>query len=230
MSTTPHTVSRPEGRSLARPAVLALIGAIAFPAFYLAMDLVVGGLVSAPPLPMPDAPAAEVYAYVVDNGSAVMLTGLVHLVSVAGLLTFIRSARRLLGSPADTPRARWADRAGLLAVVALAVSIALSLILAAAASSLTADTVKVLRTASFLAGGVVHVMSLGVYVRLTSLALPGRGIRVFGLIATVPALLSVISLAFFYANALILLGRILCMLWIVTAGITLFRATRKAIR
>lgn len=229
MSITPHTARRPESHTLARPATLVLLGAIAFPAFYLAMDLV-GELVSAPPLPMPNAPAAKVHAYMVNNGSAVVLTGLVHLVSVTGLLAFVRSARRLLDSSVDTPLARWAGRAGRLAVLMLAVSIALGFILAAAASSLTADTVNVLRTASFLAGGVLHVMSLGVYVRLTSLALPGRGIRVFGLIAAVPALLSVTSLAFFYANALILLGRILCMLWIVTAGITLFRATRKAVR
>jgi hypothetical protein len=215
MSTAPRTVQL----TFARPAALALLGAIAFPAFYLAMDLV-----GAPPLPMPGAPAAEVYSYLVENGSSVVLTGLVQLVSGAGLLAFVRSARRLLDSSV------WAERAGLLAVLMLAVSTAVGLVLAATASSLTADTVNVLRTTSFLAGGVLHVMSLGGYVRLTSLALPGRGIRVFGLIATVPALLSVTSLAFFQASALILLGRILCMLWIVTAGITLFRATRKAVR
>lgn len=226
MSTSPHTASRPEGRSMLRPAVLALVGAIAFPAFYLAMDTVGGG----PPLPMPDAPAAEVYAYVVNNGSSMALTGLVHLLSVAGLFVFILSAMRLLATQADAPRVVWANRAGMLAALALTVSITLSLFSAVAAPTLGAETVNALRTANFLAGGVIHVMCLGVYVRLTSLAFPGRGLRVFGLIAAVPALLSVLSLAFYYANALILLGRILCMLWILTAGITLFRTTRKAIR
>ena len=66
--------------------------------------------------------------------------------------------------------------------------------LAATASTLSVDTVIALRTANFLTGGVLHVMSLGVFVWLTRTAFPGRGIRVFGAVAAVPALLSVVSL------------------------------------
>ena len=79
-----------------------------------------------------------------------------------------------------------------------------------------------------LPGGFLHVMSLGMFVWLTRTAFPGRGIRILGVVAAVPALLSVASLAWFYASALILLGRLLCMVWTVAAGVALVRRARVA--
>ena len=46
------------------------------------------------------------------------------------------------------------------------------------------------------------------------------------MIAAVPALLAVTSLAWFYASVLILLGRLLCMVWTVAAGVALIRRAR----
>ena len=85
MSTTPHT--RPSAPST-RPAATALGGALAFVACYLAVDLVAGRVATAP-LPLPGAPADEVYAYMTGNAPAVALTALCQLASVAGLLVFV---------------------------------------------------------------------------------------------------------------------------------------------
>lgn len=223
MSTTSHLTSRP-----ARSAATALGGALAFVACYLAVDLVAGRVATAP-LPLPGAPAEQVYAYMTGNAPAVALTALCQLASVAGLLVFVLAARRALGPAGDDRRVRQGQVVGVVAVLLMVVSSALGLVLAATASTLSVDTVVALRTANFLSGGVAHVMSLGVFVGLTRTAFPGRGIRVLGVIAAVPALLSVVSLAWFYASVLILLGRLLCMVWTVAAGVALVRRARGAI-
>ena len=219
MSTTSHLTSRP-----ARSAATALGGALAFVACYL-----VAGRVATAPLPLPGAPAEQVYAYMTGNAPAVALTALCQLASVAGLLVFVLAARRALGPAGDDRRVRQGQVVGVVAVLLMVVSSALGLVLAATASTLSVDTVVALRTANFLSGGVAHVMSLGVFVGLTRTAFPGRGIRVLGVIAAVPALLSVVSLAWFYASVLILLGRLLCMVWTVAAGVALVRRARGAI-
>jgi hypothetical protein len=225
MSTTPHT--RPSAPST-RPAAAALGGALGFVACYLAVDLV-AGRVATSPLPLPGASAAEVYAYMTGNPAAVALTALCQLASVAGLLVFVLATRRALGPAGDDRRARWAQAAGVGAVLLMVASSALALVLAATASTLSVDTVVALRTASFLTGGVLHVMSLGVFVWLTRTAFPGRGIRVLGAVAAVPALLSVASLIWFYASVLILLGRLLCMVWTVASGVAMVRRAHAAI-
>ena len=222
MSITPHTcaTARPM-----RPAAAALGGALAFVACYLAVDLVAARVATAP-LPLPGAPADEVYAYMTGNAPAVALTALCQLASVAGLLVFVLATRRALDPAGDDRRLHWAQLAGVGAVLLMVASSVLGLVLAATAPTLPVDTVVALRTANFLTGGVLHVMGLGVVVGLTRTAFPGRGIRVLGVIAAVPALLAVASLAWFYASVLILLGRLLCMVWTVAAGVALIRRAR----
>jgi hypothetical protein len=74
------------------------------------------------------------------------------------------------------------------------------------------------------AGGTLHVVALGVVVVLAS-RIPGFGkrIRVFAYVAAVPALVSVVSLVWFNGSVFILLGRLLCMIWIVVAAVSVSR-------
>jgi hypothetical protein len=223
MSATPqvHDIS-----ARRRPAMLALLGAILFVAFYFSVDIV-QAVVAIGSLPLPGAPSGEVYDYFVANRPATALISVAQLLSVAGLAMFIGYARRTLG-PSSEPRSTWGNTAGLAAVAAMVVSVGLSLVLSFAVSDMSVGAVAAFRQASFIAGGVAHVVLLGTYVGLTGREHPNRGMRVFGIVAMVPALVSLISLVWFYGNAFILLGRLLCMAWTIAAGITLVRAARRA--
>lgn len=88
----------------------------------------------------------------------------------------------------------------------------------------TADTLVTARNVTFIAGGVVHVVALGLFVGFLS-QLPGwtRPVRVFGLIAAIPAVLSIASTMWFYASVLLPAGRLLCMVWLVVGGISVLR-------
>lgn len=208
-----------------RPAMLALLGAVAFAAFYFSVDIVQSAVANAS-LPMPNAPDDEVYHYFVTNQAAGALIAVAQLLSVGGLAVFIGYVRRILG-PATEPRAVWGQRAGWAAVAAMVVSVGLSLVLAFAATDMSVGTVVAIRQATFIAGGVAHVVLLGTFVGLLGRELPHRGLRVFGIVAMVPALVSLISLVWFYGNAFILLGRLLCIAWTVAAGIALVLAARE---
>ena len=222
MSPTAHARTAPS-------AITAFGGALIFVACYLAVDLVAGQVATAP-LPLPGAPPDEVYAYLTTNAPAVALTALCQLASVGGLLAFVLAAGRALGPAGDDRRVRGGQVAGGLAVLLMVVSSGVALVLAASAATLSVGTVVGLRTANFVTGGVLHVMSLGVFVWLTRTAFPGRGIRVLGVVAAVPALLSAASLAWFEASVFILAGRLLCMVWTLAAGVALVRLGRASAR
>ena len=68
------------------------------------------------------------------------------------------------------------------------------------------------------------MVALGIFVLLAS-RIPGLGkrIRVFAYVAAVPALVSVVSLVWFNGSVFILLGRLLCMIWIVIAAVSVSR-------
>ena len=97
-------------------------------------------------------------------------------------------------------------------------------LLTAVAADASLDTVSALRTANFVTGGTLHVVALGIFVLLAS-RIPGFGkrIRVFAYVAAVPALVSVVSLVWFNGSVFILLGRLLCMIWIVIAAVSVSR-------
>lgn len=215
MTALTPTRDRPVTPSGARTAAL-LGGAIVFPASYLAVDAVA----DTSALPKPDAAAAEVYRYVVDNASNVAMTGVMQLISVAGLAVFVHSVRRVIGS---SGRLRWGHTAGFVAVAAMCVSVLASFAMALFAADLSVGDVSTIRTVGFITGGVAHVVALGAYVWMTREGHPSRGVRIFGLIAAVPAFLSVSSLLFYYGNAFILVGRLLCMVWVVACAIALVR-------
>lgn len=216
MSTGANQMSATRG-----PAITALAGAIAFVGAFVAINVVQS--TASTPLPMPNAPDAEVYRYLTDNTVTVGLNAAVLLLSACALAVYVRSTRRAVPLSHD-PRSLWGHRAGMIAVVAMAVAGGLGFVLALAAGQLSVDTAVALRQANFIAGGVAHVAFLGGYVGLTSRAYPSRGIRVFGIVAMVPALLSLTSLVVFAGSVFILIGRLLCMAWIITAAVAVVRA------
>jgi hypothetical protein len=200
-----------------------LLGAVAFLVIYLAVSPVTNVIA---PLPLPDAPPAEVYAYFTDSGAASILTGVLQLLSVAGLAVFVTGCLRLASA---APQRRGFRVLGWLAVAAMAVSCAIAIFLGVGASTLSSDAVMAWRQASFYTGGVVHVVALG-GLALTLALWPGwtRPVRVVAWIAAVPALLSIASLIWYYASILLPVGRLLAMVAFIVAGGSLVRGRSLA--
>jgi hypothetical protein len=193
------------------------VAAICFPLLYLAADVVSPNLASSA-LPLPDAPLAQSRAWFADNQLAAAMLGVAQVLSVSALAVFVIRLRKL------TPSAsRWAPW-GLAAVALMVVASVSMWLLAALAPGASLDVVSVLRTGNFVAGGTAHVLALGVFVTLVSrLPETSRPVRMFGYVAAVPAVLSVVSLVWFQGAALILLGRLLCMAWVVSAAVSVTR-------
>ena len=200
--------------------------ALGFVLLYLSVDFVVPNLASSA-LPLPDAPAEEARRWFADNPSATVWIGILQLLSVACLAGFAITLRRTAATADQVAAARKATPWALLAVACMALSSLLSWLLAAFASTASLDTVAALRTANFIAGGTAHVVALGVFVLLAS-RIPGFGkaIRVFAVVAAVPAIASLVSLVWYEGAVLILLGRLLCMIWTISAAVSV---TRRAL-
>jgi hypothetical protein len=224
MSNTLQNTSVAPAAPTRRSGILAPAGALVFVGGYLAADAL-HSAVATGNRPLPNDPDDVVYRYLVDDSAAVAASAGSILLSVAGFVAFVLAVRRVL-PPRTEPRSLWADRFGLLAVVTLTVSATLSIVLSGSASAVPVGTAVWLHDASFIAGGVAHVVCLGLYVGLTGRTFAARGLRILAMVAAAPALLSAVSLVWFHGSALILLGRLLCMIWIITAAIMLVRAQR----
>lgn len=180
------------------------------------------------PLPMPNSPAAEVAAYYAANPLAVGLTASLQVVSVACFAVFVgflAPALRAVG-------AAWLPRVGYLSVAAMVVSSALSATLAMVVTSASDAVVMALRQSNFYAGGVVNVVTLGVFVVGAALLLGrerlfGAPTRWFGFVAGGIAVLSVLSLAMYYASIALPVGRILSMVWTIVAGVVIIRRSSR---
>jgi hypothetical protein len=112
------------------------------------------------------------------------------------------------------------------------VSCALTVVLTSVAASASPDTVQVLRLGSFYAGGVANVVTLGVFVFAAAKALAGpigSPTRWFGYVAGTLAMLSVLSLVFYYASVFLPVGRVLCMVWTVVAAVVVARSRRRTV-
>lgn len=212
------TIRQAQGREVSS----SLAGAIAFLGAYLAVMPVVPAL-STGALPLPGSAAAEVAGYLRANPAASLATGLLQGLSVAGLALVVAGPVARMGD-AGPGRRRPAVAVGAVAVALMAISAVLSVVLSVVVPSASDGTISALRAASFYSGGVAHVVTLGAFVWLASRpAVWTRAIRVFGVVSAVPAGLSVLSLVFFYASALLPLGRLLCMVWTVSAAVSLSR-------
>lgn len=127
------------------------------------------------PLPLPGSPASEVVAYYAANPVPVGITAVLQVLSVAFLAVFVAALAPALRAAG----AAWPALFGYLSAAAMVVSSALSVTLAVIATSVSETTVEVLRQASFYAGGVVTVVTLGLFVVGTAAVL-GRE-RLFAL-------------------------------------------------
>jgi hypothetical protein len=70
------------------------------------------------------------------------------------------------------------------------------------------------------------VTALGVFMLLAARGF-GKGVRAFAWVAAVPAVASLVSLFLFEGAALILLGRLLCMIWTIVAAVRLNSGGRR---
>jgi hypothetical protein len=201
-----------------------LIGALVFLVSFLAVT-VVGAVLQTGSMPLPDAPVDDQVRFLVANTTASTVTGVLQALSAAGLAVAVAAVTRTgyggtgRGLPAAT---------GIVAVVALLVSAALSIVLGVIAPTVAPDVVAAVRTASFLTGGVVHVVVLGLFVAVVSRR-PGwtRPVAVLGVVAAVVAGLSLVSTLWSPASVLLPIGRLLCMAWAVTAGVSLLRGRTR---
>lgn len=202
------------------PLILAAAG---FLLLYLGTDLVTSNLASSS-LPLPDASAQQAQAWFADNQLAAVMMGVFQVLSVACLAVFVGRLRRTTTTVRQAAVADLARWWGLGAVALMALSSGFTWLLAALATSASLDTVSALRATNFISGGTAHVLALGVFVALAA-RMPGfgKGVRVFGYVAAVPAVLSVVSLVWTQGAALILLGRLLCMIWTICAGVSVTR-------
>jgi hypothetical protein len=224
-----HTVNDTLPNADRRRAAWAL-GGIGFTLFFLAGDVFNATMLTGDVI-MPGAPASEVVAFYRTNSTATTLVGLVQLSSAVALLCFAGRVASLTRAVTDSRLRAIGAVSGTVAGAALAVSASIGLVLSRIATEVPADAVGALRQANFLTGGVVHVVTLGVFAATTCLVLGragaiARSARVLGLVAAVPAILSVSSLLWYYASVFLPLGRILLMTWAVFAAISLFRRSR----
>jgi hypothetical protein len=202
----------------------AWLGAAVFTAGFVGNGLL-SGMFADRPLPLPDAPQAEVLDYFAAEPVATAVSGIAILVSALGLAVFVRAVGAI--APRDPRR----SVAGAVAVAAWTVSGLLSLLLAVLGPTGPDGAVLLTRSLNFYTGGVIHVVALGAYVATLALLRPGsrmfgRGVRGFGGFAAVCAMLSIASIVLYPASILLPVGRLLCMVWTITAGIRLARPTR----
>lgn len=214
-------------RQTSRGPVAPLIAAIAFLGCYLAVDFAAAA-VSTGSMPLPGDPAQDVHAYYSANTTASILTGALQGLSALGLALFVAGPATRAGRASDGHR-RTVRLVGAVAVTAMLVSAALAIVSGATASSASVDTVVALRNAVFSTGGVLHVVALGLFVLIMS-RYDGwtRPVRAMSWIGGVPAVLSVVSVFWFYGSPLLPLGRLLCMVALIAAGVSLLRGRTPA--
>lgn len=214
-------------RSMTAPGIgTGVLAPLGFLIAYLAVGPVSGAFTDRD-LPLPGSPAARVAEFYAANPAAVAVTAVLQVVSVACFAVFVAGLAPALRAAG----AAWLPPVGYVSTAAMVVSSALSGTLAVLAASAGEETVLVLRQASFYAGGVVNVVLLGLFVFGTALVLGrellfGKPTRWFGFVAGTLAMLSVLSLAFYYANAFLPVGRVLSMVWTVVAGVVVYRRVR----
>jgi hypothetical protein len=203
------------------------LGGVLFAAFFIAGG-VLGGMFTSDALPLPGAPAPEVARYFADSRTAVLAVSLCQVLSAASLFVFVSPVagfvRRVTGGRGALPPL--ASSGGLLSAALLLVCALIGLVMALTVSGLGLGLVDVLRNLNFLAGGTLHVASLGLFVGATSIAarrakaLP-RWISWLGVVQAALAVLSLVSLVFFPAALLILLGRMLGFVWCIAVSLVL---------
>lgn len=181
-----HTLSPTKSR-----VVLPLVGAAIFLLFYLSVSPMTGA-VSTGELPLPGSAAGDVHEYLAANTTASVFTGVLQGISGLGLALVVASRSRM-DSLATRPRTV-GRIAGWVAVAAILASAVLSLVLGFIATTASTDLVAAIRDVSFYAGGVTHVVALGVLVLSVAVTRGwSRPVRIVCWIAGGLAVLSLLS-------------------------------------
>ncbi len=205
-----------------------LLGAaVAFVAFYLATDFVAPNLASSA-LPRPDDPVGQVRDWYAENQVAAVMIGVSQFLSVSFLGVFALLLPWMARTETQHLTLKSARTWGVAAMGLMMASSALGSLLASVAADAHLGTVDAMRTANFVAGGTAHVAVLGIFVWMASRA-PGFGtpVRRLAAAAVGVALLSVTSLVLTFGAVFILLGRLLCMIWTVSAAVSIVRGCRN---
>jgi hypothetical protein len=221
MSTS--TTSAPTDRAV--PGTI-VAGAAVFLVAYLAVSPVAGMLATGD-IPLPTDPGEQIKTFLVANPLAAISGAILQAVSVIGFAVFARVVVPMTGSRALGVVAG-------VSVAAMLVSSTITVVSALFAADLSADTLSTLRVTGFYAGGVVNVATLGFVAfagsrRLARVGLVGKGTAVLGYVVGTLSMLSVISLAVYYANLFLPLGRVGSMVWTLVAAIVLARRTGRSV-
>lgn len=220
-----HGDVRVEGQqavSMRRRTLSPLIGALIFIVLYLAVSPVAGAF-STGEMPLPGAPAVEVHDYLAVNTIPSLWTGVLQGLSGVGLAIVVAglstaACERNAGLRAIRRVAGW------VAVAAILVSAALSILLGIIAPTAGTDAVDMVRNISFYAGGVVHVVALGIFTLSIGVARRwSRTVRIVAWIAGSLAVLSLLSTVIYYASVFLPVGRLACMVALVVVGVSVLR-------
>ena len=203
------------------------LGGVLFLAFFVAGDVLHGNLASMP-LPLPNAPVADVVQYFETSRTAALAVGILQALSAISLFVFVGCVADFVRrTQREGSRLLLVTRvAGVLAATFLLLCALLGLALVAVVGSGDLTLVGILRSLNFLSGGTLHVASLGLFAGAASLAarsaraLP-RWILWWGIVEAVVSVLSLASLVVFPAALLILLGRMLGFGWSIVVGLML---------
>lgn len=208
---------------MSRRTLRPLIGALIFLLLYLLVSPVAGAF-SVGELPLPGSPSDEVHDYLAANTLPSLLIGWLQGLSGLGLAVVVAGQLTRAGGPTAT-RLRTVGRiAGWAAVVGILTSAALSIVLSMIAQTAGTDVVAMVRSISFYAGGVVHVVALGALtLSIAATRSWSRTVRIIAWVAGILAVLSLLSTVIFYASLFLPVGRLACMIALVIAGISLAR-------
>lgn len=206
---------------------LPIAAACGFALFFVIGILVTPTLASSA-LPLPNAPADEARTWFVENQLAAIMTGVLQVLSGAWLAVFVTRVKRIACTPEQMVAVSRATPWGLVAVALVVLSSVFAWVLVALAPTASVETVAMLRTANFISGGTGHVVTLGVFALLAS-RIPGMTqlVRVLAYVAAVPAVLSLSPLIAFQGASFVLVGRLLCMIWIIAAAVSVVRRIGK---
>ncbi|WP_152365291.1 DUF4386 family protein [Microlunatus speluncae] len=205
----------------------------AFAVLFLLSDTITRPLQQAPAT-LPTDPPAAMLTYYLQSGTAITAHAAFHAVSALLLIGFVLTVGQVLArvAPARATLRLVAVAGGIGAAVALIISAGVNVYATLSATGLSEGAAQALRLTNFYTGGTIHVALLGVFAVASCLialrARPwARGFSWFGLVSGVLSILSLLSLAIYYATPLIPLGRFSHFAWAICICVVLLIKRRR---
>ncbi|MEV4179370.1 hypothetical protein [Nonomuraea sp. NPDC049709] len=172
--------------------------------------------------PSPYEMEAAITSYFAGNASAVLGLGLLHTMAALPLIVFITA---LASAVRDAATRVVAQCAGVIAAVFLLIS-AMCGIALVSGGGVTGEALRALHLLTFLSGGSIHVLFLGILVGAGTIGLARvapRPLALLGAISAALSLASVASLVALPAIFLLPLGRFTTLAWIAATAVWLTR-------